>query len=221
MHQIRGILLTALIAGSLSGLFVSAVQSVRVGPLIYAAEVYEAADVRGEDPQALGAPLVPDVPRLGMTAVANVLVGIAFALLLVAALALDRGMVGAARGVAWGIAGFAAFSLAPAMGLPPELPGMAAVEVGARQLWWISTVAATGTGLAAIVFAHAIWLRLGALALIAAPHAIGAPHAEGAGVVPPELAAQFVAASLATTALFWVVLGASAGYLYRRWALLS
>ncbi len=32
----------------------------------------------------------------------------------------------------------------------------------------------------------------------------------------PELAARFVAASLATAAQIWLVLGASAGYIYER-----
>ena len=221
MRHFRGIFLTAVVAGSLAGLFVSALQWVRVVPLIIAAEVYEAADVRNETAKADGPPIAPDTRRLAMTISANVLIGIAFALLLVAALAVDRGKIGPARGVAWGVAGFAAFSLAPAMGLPPELPGMAAAEVGARQFWWLSTVAATGIGLATIVFSRAMWLRVGAVALIAAPNAIGAPHIGDAGVVPAQLAAQFVAASLATTALFWIVLGASAGFLYRRWALAS
>ena len=55
--------------------------------------------------------------------------GVAFALLLTAIYALLRpGQLhpDARTGAGWGLAGYAAFSPAPALGLPPELPGMAA-----------------------------------------------------------------------------------------------
>ena len=38
------------------------------------------------------------------------------------------------------------------------------------------------------------------------------------GPVPPELSAQFVAASLVTTAVFWTILGWLSGTLYRRFS---
>jgi predicted cobalt transporter CbtA len=57
------------------------------------------------------------------------------------------------------------------------------------------------------------------LVLIAAPHAIGAPGGHThAGAVPAELAAQFAAASLATAAAFWAVLGGLTGFFFRRFA---
>lgn len=34
------------------------------------------------------------------------------------------------------MAGFAAFTVAPALGLPPELPGMMAADLGPRQARW-------------------------------------------------------------------------------------
>jgi predicted cobalt transporter CbtA len=39
----------------------------------------------------------------------------------------------ARRGLLWGLGGFAALHLAPAVGLPPELPGMASADLAARQ----------------------------------------------------------------------------------------
>jgi adenosylcobinamide kinase/adenosylcobinamide-phosphate guanylyltransferase len=48
----------------------------------------------------------------------------------------------------WGLAGFAVFTLAPGLGLPPELPAMPAADLLARQVWWIGTAAATAIGLA-------------------------------------------------------------------------
>ena len=35
--------------------------------------------------------------------------------------------------------------------------------------------------------------------------------------VPPDLAAKFAVASLATGAFFWVVLGSTAGHFFDRW----
>ena len=52
----------------------------------------------------------------------------------------------------WGFAGFAVFTLAPGLGLPPELPAMPAADLGDRQIWWTATVLATAVGLALIAF---------------------------------------------------------------------
>src|SRR5262249_38283050 len=106
---------------------------------------------------------------------------------------------------------------APAIGLPPELPGMSAADLAARQQWWLLTAAATAAGLGLIVFANPIALRVAGAVLILAPHLIGAPAApHGAGGVPAELAAAFATASLATAAAFWLLLGSVSGWLYRR-----
>src|ERR1700745_2045609 len=51
-------------------------------------------------------------------------------------------------GLFWGLAGFATFTLAPGLGLPPELPGTEAAPLLQRQLWWVTTAAATGGGMA-------------------------------------------------------------------------
>jgi cobalt transporter subunit CbtA len=117
----------------------------------------------------------------------------------------------------WGAAGFAIFTLAPAAGLPPELPGMEAAELGARQIWWGGASLAAALGLGLIAFWPGALAKVLAAALIVAPHVIGAPHpGEAAGKVPPELAAQFVTASLVTAALFWLVLGATGGWLFQK-----
>lgn len=207
--MLRRLLVSGLTAGVVAGLCVSLAQTVRVVPLIYAAEVFEAASEGGA---AAGASLL----RAAGTVGANVLEGVGFGLFLAAAFAIYGQGVNARRGLYWGLAGFAVFALAPSLGLPPELPGMVAAEVGLRQVWWLFTVTATMAGLGAVVFSARIWLRATGAALIAVPHIIGAPTHHGVGIVPPELAAEFVVASLATLALFWVVLGATAGLVYGR-----
>jgi cobalt transporter subunit CbtA len=115
------------------------------------------------------------------------------------------------------LAGFAAFALAPAFGLPPELPGSVAADLLSRQVWWVGTVAATALGFALLVFGARTWTPPLGIALLVAPHLIGAPHpAEGAGSVPPELAAAFAARSLVVNAVLWALLGLATGWLYAR-----
>jgi cobalt transporter subunit CbtA len=209
--MLRRVLLVALIAGSISGLFAAAAQQIRVAPLIEQAERYEVADPH-EAPSAL--------TRLGSTVVADLLAGIGFAMVMSGAIAL-AGLLGhgidAGRGFLWGAAGFLVFTLAPALRLPPALPGMAEAALGARQAWWIATVLATAFGLAAVVFGRGILWRLVGVGLMILPHAAGGslPGAP-AGALPAELAARFAVASLATAALFWLVLGGLTGWLYRR-----
>ena len=73
-------------------------------------------------------------------------------------------------------------------------------------------VLCTGGGLAGLVLSRRTWQRLLGLVLIAAALFIPAPHpAELASPIPPSLAAEFAVASLATSALFWVLIGLFSG----------
>lgn len=115
----------------------------------------------------------------------------------------------------WGLAGFAAFQLAPAMGLAPELPGTGAADLTARQIWWIGTVLATGGAAALWAFGRGAVARIAAIALAAAPHIIGAPHLDGfSGVVPPELASEFASRGLGVALVAWLGLGSIATRLW-------
>jgi cobalt transporter subunit CbtA len=155
--------------------------------------------------------------RAVLTWTATTLTSVGFALLLAGAFAVSGRAVDAREGLLWGLGGFAAFALAPAFGLPPELPGSVAADLLSRQIWWIGTVAATLAGLGLLVFARAGWIIPVAIAVLVAPHVIGAPHPpSGAGAVPPELAASFAARSLGVNAVFWTLLGLATGALYRR-----
>jgi cobalt transporter subunit CbtA len=224
--MLRRILLVAVIAGAIAGLVATAIQSARVWPLIAAAERFEQtgeAHQHGDTAQDEGWVPAEGVERIAFTALFNVLTGFGFALLLNGAFALRQAVLRGfapdpATGALWGLAGFACFALAPALGLPPELPGMQAAELVDRQVWWAGTALASAIGLAALVFARPVaWKVLGVI-VVAAPHLIGAPHPHDTGGVPAELAAQFVAASLVAAAVFWVVLGALSGWLHRRLA---
>ena len=218
MSAARRIFFAGILAGLVAGLVATGLQSAKVTPLILAAEALETPHTHeGEhawEPEG--------AQRLLFTALANILVGVGFGLLLSAGLALRQSAgapVDARRGVLWGVAGFAAFALAPALGLPPELPGAASAALGVRQAWWLLTAIATSGGLALIAFAaRTSWKALG-LVLLVLPHAIGAPAAPHAqGGAPAELAAQFAVTSLAAAALFWIVLGGACGWLHRRLA---
>jgi len=120
-------------------------------------------------------------------------------------------------GLLWGIAGYAAVHMLPSIGLPPELPGTPAANLELRQLWWVSTAVASVLGIALIAYGQsAVYVVIG-LALLVAPHLIGAPHMEGySGLAPPELSGEYVARSLAVGMIAWVALGLAAGYFWNR-----
>lgn len=198
-------LLVGLLAGLAAGVALTVVYLVGLQPLILAAEAYE-------DP-ALSAPFA----RIVETILFNILTGAGYGLLLSGVLTLRGKVAGWREGLLWGAAGFAAFALAPALGLPPELPGMQAAALEARQVWWLLTVAATALGIAQLVFSGHPALKTAGVALILVPHIVGAPMTESPhGDVPPELAARFAVFSLAASALFWAVLGGCCGYWYQR-----
>lgn len=227
--MLRRLLTVALLAGVLTGLAVSVVQQFTTTPLILHAETYENAGLgdghgaklvlanAGHEPEAWAPG--DGLERTLYTAVANVIAGVGFGLILAACFALWNGRIDGRRGVLWGIAGFATFSLAPSLGLPPELPGSMAAALEARQLWWLGCVAATALGLGLMVFGRTWTFRIAGILALAAPHAFGAPHpAAIGGSVPPELAGHFAAASLIVSAVFWAILGWLGGTVYGRLA---
>jgi cobalt transporter subunit CbtA len=206
------IVLAALVAGAIAGLAAAAIQSVTTWPLIRAAETYETP--HHDHDGAIEEEDAP--PAAALTVLTDVLAGIGYALLLAGGIVLSGARVDAARGALWGLAGFAAFSLAPALGLPPEPPGAAEADLAARQLWWALTAACTAAGLALIAFRRN-WIAIAAaVALIVVPHIVGAPAPEGASTVPPDLARKFVVASLGSSAIFWLVLGVATGWITER-----
>lgn len=224
----RRIVATALLAGLVAGIVVSLAQQAWVAPLILQAETFEqqaagsgAGGDTGGGADASGEPWAPEegMERTLFSGLANVLTGIGFALLLAGAIALSGREVDWRRGLLWGLAGYVAFGLAPALGLPPDPPGVDVGPLGPRQSWWLGTAAATIAGLWLLVFATRRELKaLGILVLIV-PHAVGAPTGDAhGGVTPSELIDEFIVASLVTTALFWLVLGGISGLLYRRFA---
>ncbi len=218
--MLRKILTTGVLAGVAAGLFFSIVQIVAVNPLIAEAEILEAAATASTHapPEVESWSPADGLERTGYTVLTSLLAGVGFGFILAACFALYGGTVDAWRGLLWGLGGYAAFALAPALGLPPEAPGAAAAELIQRQTWWLGTVAATAAGLAVLVFARGWTIRVAAVVVVALPHLIGAPHIAGDSGVPSDLVTAFIVASLAATGLFWLALGGISGAVYRRLA---
>ena len=211
----------ALAAGLLSAILITALQSVTTAPMILEAETYEVVSP-GHDHSAHdhGAE-VPWMPADGLermlySLLANFGAGVGFSLLLIVGLTFDLPAVGAGRGVLWGIAGFAVFTLAPALGLPPGVPGLAAPDEQAAQLWWLGTVLFSAGGLGALVFGKTSVFKVLGLVLLVAPHLWGAPHVMGESLVPATLAARFAAMSIVLSAVFWLVVGYFSGAIFAR-----
>ena len=147
--------------------------------------------------------------RTLFTLASNVVMGFAYALLLIAIYVGWRRPAGAAQGLLFGLAGFAVFFAAPGLGLPPELPGTEAAELGARQQWWLAAVLGAAIGLALLFLQKNFLLRSLGVAIIAAPHLVGAPHPVHEGSLAPlELQQQFRLATTLGNAAFWLALGA-------------
>jgi len=219
MAVFRRLVFTALCAGLLSGVFAAVAHQVGTIPLILEAETHEKPSVHTMAAHEHPPAWEPEngTERTAYTLLADILTGIGFALLLVAGLTLRGGEVGWRQGFLWGLAGFATFTIAPGLGLPPQLPGSETAPLLERQLWWLGTVAATGSALALIAFTTQAYWAILAAGLIVLPHILGAPRPdEHLAAVPAALAHHFIIAATIVNFLFWVILGASAGYFHRR-----
>ena len=240
MSIFRNAVFAAAAAGLLAGLILAALQTFATVPLILQAETFESAGEPAHDHGAVPSEAAPadtaaaapaeshhhgedawgpedGFERFAYTVGVNIVSGIGFALLLVAVSEFAGGIANWRHGMIWGFAGFGIFTLAPGLGLPPELPAMPAADLFARQVWWIGTVAATAAGLALIAFSGRAPLAILGVALIVAPHVIGAPQPEShESPVPHSLHQQFIVASTVTNLIFWVALGGIVGLVRQR-----
>ena len=145
---------TALGAGIGVGLLIAALQHVALVPMILTAESYESGvtahqhatrawdiepptSIHVEAPAAFADEAhahdhnasAEDAAlswRPVFTTIATTLTAVGFGLLLSGAFAVSGREVDMREGLLWGLAGFATFALAPAFGLPAELPGSVA-----------------------------------------------------------------------------------------------
>ncbi len=220
----REILFPAGVAALVAALLLSLAQLVWISPLIAKAEVYEDAAEASSHEEVLPHEHAAGHEehhhdenawkpqdgwqRVLFTVAANIVMAFGYALLLGGVYLLGRRPDGALQGFFYGLAGFAIFFVAPGLGLPPELPGTAAAELGARQQWWVLTAAGTAAGLALLFLQPRWWLRgVGALMLVV-PHLLGAPHpAIPASLAPESLQQQFRVATAICNAGFWMLLG--------------
>jgi cobalt transporter subunit CbtA len=237
---LRMFLTVALLAGISAGLVSWGVHMLGTTPLILQAEVYENAGEAAAPAAATGAEATQHshdanaaehhhdagawAPADGWernlyTLGADMVTGVGFAFLLTAAIVFFGKGADWRRGLLWGLAGFACFSLAPSFGLPPELPGTEAAPLLERQLWWIGTAIATAGGLFAAARLRNVYGYAIAVVLIALPHVIGAPQPESpGGLAPEELEHKFILVAIATSLVFWLVLGVLTGAFFKRYA---
>jgi len=230
----RGIIFSAVGAGLAVCLAITVLQAFTTEPLILDAELFEQAGGAGHDHGTAGGEMAEigghhhdadawqpaeGFARTAFTALANLLMGIAVSAVLLSLMLLKGEPIDARRGLLWGTVGFVAAALLPALGLPPELPGTPAGDLVERQLWWLTTVAASAAGIALIVLGRHWALRVAGVAILVLPHAVGAPSPPSHEVAyPGALAGQFVVASLVVSAVLWTLAGVTAGWLHQRLA---
>ena len=226
--MIKRLLVSAVFAGFAAGLIASALLELYVTPVLLEAELYESGELVHFGGSG-GSSLEHDHDshehneenqgdRSLMTWGATTATYIGFALILVAGMAMAErsgNQITPRTGLLWGLGGFVAIQLMPAIGHPPELPGNAAANLEARQMWWGLTAAASTIGVACLAFGKNWGVWIAGIAALALPHLIGAPHPSTlTGPTPPEIAALFTARSLGIGFFSWVILGCLAGYFW-------
>ena len=208
------IVTSALFAGGAAGLAAGILQWQFVQPVLLHSELYEqgllthfggtlnSTDVALDRLQPM---------RDALSIIFTMLLNTGYALILIALMSIRQQSgdeLTPHKGIIWGIAGYVAVHLAPALSLPPEVPGVAAADVELRQIWWVCTVAATSIGLWLIAFSRNITRIIPAIILILLPHLIGAPEANVfTGPAPTEIGALFASRALGVGLASWAVLG--------------
>jgi cobalt transporter subunit CbtA len=218
--MIKRVLLAAILTGLAAGFVMAVIQHVRLAPMIEFAETFEHASHGHEaaitNDQTVAAHSHGDetwTPTNGLertfySSVTIILAAIGFALGMTGVSFLTGTPITRSNGLIWGLCGFLAVSFAPALGLPPELPGMQGASFSARQLWWIGCILSTGFGLWIISTRVSVQHQIIAIVALLLPHLGLAPKAPAQqSPVPASLAAEFVTASLGANLVMWALIG--------------
>ncbi|SMF73349.1 CbtA family protein [Pseudobacteriovorax antillogorgiicola] len=236
------IFIVAFLSGIMGGSLYSLVQNYRVVPLIAQAELFEGGDIVSyDDPDTVEGHVAhqhllnPDgveeganhhdpsewkpsqgAQRLFFTWVSNVVLATAWSFLL-CGIFLFIPKLSMRVGMLWGLLGYLAFFVAPAIGLPPELPGMLAADLEDRQLWWLLTAASSFSGMICLYFGKHWTIRFSMVGFLILPHVFGAPHPRVQGGTAPEtLWKNYVAATYGANLILWLSLGLIVAFLFRK-----
>lgn len=218
------ILTSALFAGAAAGLLAALLQLFFVQPVLLHAELYESGALVHLGGETVSAhpelPGIFDEPMRNLLSILfTMLIYTGYALILVALMSVAERQgheIRTGQGLLWGLAGFVALHFAPGFSLAPEVPGVAAADVGARQIWWAATVASAGGAMWLIAFGGNLVAYVVAALLLMAPHVIGAPEPETfAGPVPTEIGALFAARALGIGMAAWALLGVFCAYFWQ------
>lgn len=243
----------ALAAALLVGTVQSGVQQWQAVPIILAAEVYEGQKV--EAPAETVAPAAhvhaegvaaehshdhagaaeawspaDGAERIFWTWVANVLHAFSMALLVFAVMGvcLWRGTSMASLPLALLVAaaGWLTFHFWPSLGLHAEIPGMDAARLGSRQGWWVLAAVSAALACASLASLRKPLGFAAAVAWLALPFVVGAPHITAdplAGFSGPaqlalrDLGAQFIWVTTWVSLSFWASMGLVSGAAFQRW----
>ena len=218
----KNLLLVGLLAGVVSGSFLTLLQAVTVIPLIHQAEQYEHhLPVMGSEtgqhehdgPEKEWEP-ANGWERFAFTWFANVSIAAGFGLMMAGIMSLHPPKSWT-QAVLFGVAGYYAFFLAPAFLLPPELPGSDSSHLQSRQVIWLYTVVVSLVSMALVGFSTRPWLRLLGLVSLASPLLLFTQEDVRYSVpVPSELIEQFTRMTAVTNALLWATIGLSVRWLF-------
>lgn len=238
------IVYSAILTGLVTGAVLTCLQVVSLNPIIFAAESYEvevkAADDADDDHSSHSHDHAhahdsnawepaDGFERAAYSFLANVLASTGFAAILLALMSLfwlaRARNISLLQGLLWGLAGYLALFVAPAIGLPPEIPGVVAAPVEQRQIWWALTAVSVAIALNLFAFSPTRFKALGLL-FLAMPYVVGAPGIHGPMIQHPDPSAvealtylqrQFVVTSAIINLVFWCLLGVACRFAFNRW----
>jgi cobalt transporter subunit CbtA len=234
------IIYSSILIGLAAGILLTSLQIAGLNQIIFTAErhvtdVVETPTDHGnhghsdhEHTDGAWAP-APGLERTAYSFLANVLASTGFAAIMLALMnqfQLPRkSNMSWRQGSLWGLAGFATLFVAPAIGLPPEIPGALSAPLEHRQLWWVLSALSVAIGLGIFAFARVRTKSLGLLFLVI-PYIVGAPQID----IPMfqhtdptvtqalfNLHQQFVVISTVVNLIFWLSLGLCCRFVFNRW----
>ena len=218
------IMVSGLFSGALGGIIAGFLQWYFVQPVLLHSELYEAGILTHFVGTSNSAH--PDLEyiqpmRDGLSLIFSMLIYTGYAIILIAAMLLraqkSETNITFHQGIIWGVSGFFVVHLAPAISLPPEVPGVAAAELQLRQIWWFATTLLTAGGLWIIAFTKKGSRFIIGAALILAPHIIGAPEPDiFTGPAPTEIGALFASRALGTGLISWAMLGGLSAFFLKK-----
>jgi len=234
--MLQKLLLSSLVVGFITGIFITFFHLSLIKPIIDKAEVHElssstmltetynghhhsAEDDSNQNHNAVNKYIFGhSLERTIFSFISNIIIATGFSFLFSSVLTLIKNDINIKSVFIIGFFGFLSFCLLPSISLSPQPPGTLSASLELRQFIWVLISFCSIVGLAFLFYKKGIIWRIISFVILIIPHIIAILVIKSIPIsnVPSDLISNFVYSTIISGALLWFTLSILMNYFYKK-----